>query len=404
MPSRRGFVRNLAAGGTALAASPAGAQPQPRKLGIGLIGCGGRGAYLAGLVESLRGEGVAAEIIAVCDIYRPRRERVAQRFSARAYATASELLADPRVDGVIVATPDRVHVYNCLEATRAGKDIYCEKPLTHWKQFDRLKELVREVRARRNVFQVGAQWVSDPVWLRAAELVRQGAIGRPTHAQCGYFRFGDSGERGMPVEDPNATPGPDLNWDAFQADAPQRAFSPSRFFQWRMYMDYSGGPATDLYPHPMTRLFKVLGAGLPAKVVAVGGKYVYNGERDVPDTFDLLIEYPEKLTVAVLGTITNQTGLETVIRGTEGTITFRDGGFDIEPAAGSAKGRRSLSLPGIDREHMRNFLESMRTRKTPNCDIELGYRVQLPLIMAMMAYVEGKVAYFDAATETIRLG
>lgn len=276
----------MAAGGAALAGSSAGAQPQPRKLGIGLIGCGGRGAYLASLVESLAGEGVAAEIVAVCDI-------------------------------------------------------------------------------------------------------------------C---RFGDSGERGMPVEGPNAAPGPDLNWDAFQADAPQRAFSPSRFFQSRMYMDYSGGPATDLYPHPMPRLFKVLGASYPTKDVAVGGNYVYNGERDVPDTFALLIEYPEKLTVAVLGTITNQTGLETVIRRTEGTITLRDGGFDIEPAAGSAKGRRSLSLPGIDREHMRNFLDSMRTRKTPNCDIELGYRVQLPLIMAMMAYVEGKVAYFDAATETIRLG
>lgn len=404
MPTRRRFLRGLAATGAAAAPVSASAQTTGEKLGIGLIGCGGRGAYLASVVQALSAEGEPAEIVAVCDIYRPRRERVAQKFSAKAYARVSELVADPRVQGVIIATPDRAHVYNALEATRAGKDIYCEKPLTHWQQFEPLKELVREVRARKNIFQVGAQWVSDPLWLRAADMVRQGAIGRITHAQSGYFRFGDSGERGMPVEDPNLTVGPDLDWDVFQADAPQRPFSVSRFFQWRMYMDYSGGPSTDLYPHPMTRLFKVLGVGLPHKVVAVGGRYVYNGERDVPDTFDLLIEYPEKLTVAILGTITNATGIDTIIRGTEGTIKFADGGFEIEPPPNSSRGRRSIGLLNADREHMRNFLQSMRTRKPPNCDIELGYRVQVPLIMSMLSYVHGKVAYFDAATESIRLG
>lgn len=402
MASRRRFLTGIGAAGTVGAASAggAGAGGQP---GIGLIGCGGRGSHLAGVVQSLAGEGEPVRIAAVCDIYRPRRERAARRFGAKAYSSASSLLADPQVQGVIIATPDRVHVFNALEATRAGKDVYCEKPLTHWKQFDKLKELVREVRARNNVFQVGAQWVSDPVWLRAADLVRKGAIGKPTHAQCGYFRFGDGGERGMPVEDPNAAPGPDLNWDAFQADAPQRPFSVSRYFQWRMYMDYSGGPSTDLYPHPMTRLFKVLGVNFPSKVVAVGGRYVYNGERDVPDTFDLLIEYPEKLTVAVLGTITNPTGIDTIVRGTGGTLSFADGGFRIEPGPASTGRRVSMSLATQERDHVRNFLRSMRTRERPNCDIELAYRVQVPLIMAMLSFTEGKVAYYDAAAETIRL-
>ncbi len=401
MSSRRQFIGGIGAAGAGLRTARAAVET---KRGIGLIGCGTRGTHLADVVRSLAEEGEPADIVAVCDIYQPRRERAARRFGAKAYANVSEMLRDPRVEGVIVATPDRVHVFNSLEATRAGKSIYCEKPITHWKQFDKLKELVREVRARKNVVQVGAQWVTDPVWLRAADMVRKGAIGRPTHAQCGYFRFGDGGERGMPVEDPNASPGPALNWDAFQADAPQRPFSVSRYFQWRMYMDYSGGPSTDLYPHPMTRLFKVLGVNFPSKVVAVGGKYVYNGERDVPDTFDLLIEYPEKLTVAVLGTITNQTGLDTIVRGTEGTLTFKDGGFLIEPGPGSPRRRASASLVTQERDHIRNFLECMRTREKPNCDIELAYRVQIPLIMSMMSLTEGKVAYFDAATETIRMG
>jgi len=403
MSSRRRFIGGLGATGAGLGAARAASPAAEERRGIGLIGCGGRGSHLASVVRGLAREGDPSDIVAVCDIYQPRRERAAKQFGARPYAIVADMLRDPNVQGVIVATPDRVHVFNALEATRAGKDIYCEKPVTHWKQFDKLKELVREIRARNNVVQVGAQWVSDPVWLRAAEMVRKGAIGKPTHAQCGYFRFGDGGERGMPVEDPNASPGASLNWDAFQADAPQRPFSVSRFFQWRMFMDYSGGPSTDLYPHPMTRLLKVLGVNFPSKVVALGGKYVYNGERDVPDTFDMLIEYPEKLTVAVLGTITNQTGLDTIVRGTEGTLSFNDGGFQIEPGPGSTRRRASMSLATQERDHMRNFLQCMRTREKPNCDIELAYRVQISLIMAMMSFTEGKVAHFDAATETIRM-
>jgi predicted dehydrogenase len=404
MSSRRRFLAGAAgAGAAALPAPQERAAPAKGKLGVGLIGCGTRGTHLATVARSLAQEGAPADIIAVCDIYKPRRQRAEQRFGVPGYASAGELLRDPKVQGVIVATPDRVHVFNALEATRSGKDVYCEKPLTHWKQFDNLKELVKEVRARKNVFQVGAQWVTDPVWLRAAEAVRKGAIGRPTHAQCGYFRRGDGGERGMPIDDPNAKPGPDLNWDAFQADAPQHEFTIPRYFQWRMFMDYSGGPSTDLYPHAMTRLFKVLGVNMPSKVVAVGGKYVYNGERDVPDTFDLLIEYPEKLTVAVLGTITNASGINTIVRGTEGTLTFEDGGFRIEPASGSKLGRMGVSLVTQERDHMLNFLECMQNRNTPNCDVELAYRVQVPLIMSMLSFTEGKVALFDAATETIRM-
>jgi predicted dehydrogenase len=98
------------------------ARPAADKLGIGLIGCGTRGSHLASVVRSLAGDGAPADIVAVCDIYQPRRERAAARFGVRGYASTGDLLRDPRVNGVIVATPDRVHVYNALEATRAGKD------------------------------------------------------------------------------------------------------------------------------------------------------------------------------------------------------------------------------------------------------------------------------------------
>ncbi|MEJ7614284.1 MAG: Gfo/Idh/MocA family oxidoreductase [Candidatus Fervidibacter sacchari] len=378
------------------------------RIGIGLIGCGGRGTHLARVVTELRDRGEKVDVVAVCDIYRPRLERAAKAFNAKPYMDAKELVNDKNVDAVIVATPDRLHVFNSLDAVRAGKDVYCEKPLTHWQQFDLLKELVREVRARRCVFQVGTQWLSDSVWHQACELIRQGAIGKPVHAQTGYFRQGDWGERGMPIDDPNAKPGPDLLWDAFLADAPKRPFDVSRFFRWRMYMDYAGGPCTDLYPHCLTPLLKALsGAGVtfPKTVVAIGGKYRYDGEREVPDTFDLLIQYPEGLTVAVLGTIANEWGLPTLIRGYDATMLFEGPGIVIQPQRGVKRERVEVKREraGSDHEHMRNFFECVRTRQKPYSDIELGYYVQTALIMGMLSYLHGKVATFDPETETIKL-
>ncbi|MCS7253857.1 MAG: Gfo/Idh/MocA family oxidoreductase [Armatimonadota bacterium] len=375
------------------------------RIGVGLIGCGGRGMHLGRVVRELSHKGVNAQIVAVCDIYRPRLERAAKEFNARAYMDVKELVTDKDVDAVIVATPDRLHVFNSLEAVRAGKDVYCEKPLTHWQQFELLKQLVREVKAKERVFQVGTQWLSDSVWHQAAELIKQGAIGKPLHAQCGYFRHGDWGERGMPIDDPNAKPGPDLNWEAFLADAPKRAFDVSRFFRWRMYMDYAGGPCTDLYPHCLTPVVKALGVAFPKTVVAVGGKYRYDGERDVPDTFDMLIQYPEGITVVVLGTIANEWGIPTLIRGEDATMLFEGHGIVIQPQGAVKKERREIKRErgASDEEHMRNFIECVRTRQKTYSDIDLGYHVQTALIMGMLSFVHSKVATFDPHAETIKL-
>ncbi|MEK7406246.1 MAG: Gfo/Idh/MocA family oxidoreductase [Acidobacteriota bacterium] len=401
---RRQFLTSFAAGASLSTGQPEIAA-RARPIGVGLIGCGGRGSHLAQTTRQLKEMGGPAGIVAVCDIYQPRLERAATRFSARSYKESRDLVRDPNVDAVIVGTPDRLHVHHALEAVRAGKDVYCEKPLTHWAQFDKLKELVHEVRRRKVVFQVGTQWCSDPIWERAAEQIRKGAIGKPVHAQTGYFRQGDSGERGMPIDDPNAQAGRGLDWDAFQSDAPRRSFSVSRFFQWRMYADYSGGPVTDLYPHPLSRVLKALGVTFPKRVVAVGGRYQFNGERDVPDTFDLLIEYPQGLTVAVLGTICNSTMIDTVIRGTEATITLSESaGLAIEPQPNAQRRRAQISSArNYEQDHLRNFFECIRTRAKPYADIELGYATQLPLIMAMMSHLEGKTAWFDADQERIRM-
>jgi predicted dehydrogenase len=161
-----------------------------------LIGAGNRGSYLATASDRLGKSGEDLEIVAVCDIYQPRRERIATRFKAKEYKRSADLVRDPDVDVVVIATPDRLHAYHALEAIRAGKDVYSEKPVTHWQQFELLKELVKAVREHKAVYQMGTQRLADPVWRQTAEALRKGSIGKPVHVQMGYFRRGDSGEAG----------------------------------------------------------------------------------------------------------------------------------------------------------------------------------------------------------------
>lgn len=403
---RRSFLGALgstAAAGAANAQETPAAKPASKRIRVGLIGAGNRGSYLARASDQLGKDGEDIEIVAICDIYQPRRERVATRFRAKEYKRSIDLVNDPNVDVVLVATPDRLHATHALEAIRAGKDVYSEKPATHWQQFDQLKELVRAVREHKTVYQMGTQRLANPVWRQAADSIKRGSIGKPVHVQMGYFRRGDSGERGMPIDDPNAKPGPDLDWEAFQGDAPRHSFSIERFFRWRMFMDYSGGPCTDNNVHFLSLMIKALGLDFPSRVVALGGKYVFNGDREVPDTFDMVAEYPSGLNFVFMGTYANDVPVDTVVRGTEGTLTVKDepDGM-VQPLAGITRRPQGLGY-GIDvnSEHLRDFYRSVRTREKPQGDIELAYRTQVLLMMAMRSFLERKVAAFDAAAERI---
>jgi predicted dehydrogenase len=406
VPMRRGFLGTLgSAAAVSAAAAQAPGEPQTarKRLRVGLIGAGNRGSYLARASDQLGKQGDDIEIVAVCDIYQPRRERVATRFKAKEYKRSADLVRDPNVDVVLIATPDRLHAYQAIEAIRAGKDVYSEKPVTHWQQFELLQELVKTVRDHKAIYQMGTQRLADPVWRQTAEALRKRSIGKPVHAQMGYFRRGDTGERGMPIDDPNARPGPDLDWEAFLADAPPKPFSPSRFFQWRMYMDYSGGPGTDNNVHFLALMIKALGVKFPVRVAALGGKYIYNGDREVPDTFDTIAEYPEGLNFTFMGTYGNDVPVDTVIRGTEGTVKIAgEAASLVEPLPGIDRRRTALNH-GVDvnLEHLRDFYRAVRTRERPQGDIELAYYTQVLLIMSMRAYTERKVATFDPTTEQI---
>jgi predicted dehydrogenase len=419
--TRRQFIRTASAATAGLTISSVSAQRaigQTRsaneRLGVGFIGCGGRSNAHLKAVDYLKNKGANVDIVAACDTYRPRMQRVAEGYKAKGYSDHRELLADPNVDVVCIATPDHHHGYQAIDALRAGKDVYCEKPVTHWTQFELTKRLAAEVKKSSQVVQLGTQGMYDSAWWQMRKLIQDGLIGHPVHAECGYFRVGDWGERGMPIDDPNAKPGPDLNWKAFLGHAPKRPFDVSRYFRWRMYEDYAGGPSTDLFPHSLTPVVFMLGVGMPSSVAAVGGMLRYQ-EREVPDTYNTLIDYPEKITVAVLGTQANDypaTGARgsgqriPVIRGWEGTLTIEKDEIVFIPAQGSQKKPQRFAIEhGEDFVgYWQKFLDCCRTRQRDTLSpMELAYHVQTALQMGMLGLQAGKIARFDKTRETIVL-
>ncbi len=418
--TRRRFLRRT--GGVAATAAVAvhttarstrGAPGANERIGVGVIGCGGRGNSHLRVLKVLKAKGTAVDIVAVCDVYRPRMDKAASAYAATTYMDHHELLADKKVDAVCIATPDHIHGQQVIDAAKAGKDAYCEKPLTHWRQYEVTKRLLREVVPGKTIVQVGTQGMSDGAWHKAAELVKAGAIGQPIHAECGYFRVGDWGERGMSVDDPKAKPGADLRWEPFLGDSPKRAFDVSRFFRWRMYEDYSGGPVTDLFPHSLTPVVSILGVSMPSSVVASGGKYRYQ-EREVPDTFNMLIDYPEKITVAVLGTQGNNDpgmpsrgagGMVPIIRGWDASLTvnLKDERIEIFPTHQSKAKARQIPVEYKENfeAYWKNFLECCRTRKQPWGRLELACHVQTALQMGMLALRKSRTAKFDATRQEI---
>jgi predicted dehydrogenase len=378
------------------------------RIGVGFIGVGGRGGSHLAIVQKLIKAGEPLQIVAVNDAFRYRLEEAAKPSGAKTYFKHRELLADPAVDVVCIATPDRLHVPQALDAIRAGKDVYCEKPMGHWSQFDLCRQFAEETTRLKRVVQVGNQGNSSPAWGKVRDLTQKGAIGRLQHVQAGFYRRGDWGER-MPIPDPEAKPGSDLDWEAFLGDAPKVPFTVQRFFSWRKYLDYAGGPCTDLFPHVFTPFVSALRLNYPSFAAASGGIFKYTTyDREVPDTFNMCVDYPEKASAVLVCTLANEYVTEPAIRGDEGTITLQDAG-SWESGFGSitlipAKGGQQV-IPGLKTEatslHWKNFLQCVRTREKPVSDVEFALKVQAALNMSMLAFINRKGVTFDAAARKI---
>ena len=408
--SRRAFIRaSVATAATAPLVLPARVFGASDRLGVGFIGVGGRGMSHVATVQKLIQDGEALQIVAVSDTYGHRRDEAAKLTGAKAYPQYASLLADPAVDVVCIATPDRLHVPQAIDAIRAGKDVYCEKPMGHWTQTALSKQFFQETVKLKRIVQIGNQANSSPEWKMVGDLIRKGAVGRPQLVQAGFYRDGDWGER-MPIPDREVKPGPEVDWEGFLGDAPKVPFTVDRFFSWRKYLDYAGGPCTDLFPHVYTPFVSLLGLKFPSLAVASGGIFKYDTyDREVPDTFNMCLDYPQKLSVVMVCTLANEHQTDPCIRGDEGSIVLQtdwSSGVDSLTLI-PKKGERQVIQGGrsdTTRAHWKNFLQCVRTREKPVSDVEFGYQVQVALNMAMLSFLEKKVARYDEQKQEIVLG
>jgi predicted dehydrogenase len=409
--NRREFIRAtaLAAGAvTAPMVSRGQVMGANSRLGVGFIGVGGRGRSHLNTVLKMIEEGEAARVVAISDTYGFRRDEAGKQSGAKVYPKYEDLLADKNVDVVCIATPDRLHVPQALAAIRAGKDVYCEKPMGHWSQTALSKQFSKETAALKRVVQIGNQANSSPEWRKVGDMIREGVIGRPQHVQAGFYRNGDWGER-MPIPDRTAKPGPDVDWEGFLGDAPKVPFTVDRFFSWRKYLDYAGGPCTDLFPHVLTPFISILGLTCPSLAVATGGIFKYDTyDREVPDTFNQCLDYPNRLSVVLVCTLANEFQTDPVIRGDEGAIVLQtdwSSGVDSLTLIPNKGERRQVKGGRSDttRAHWKNFLDCVRSRQKPVSDVEFGFKVQVALNMAMLSYLNKKAARYDTEKEEIVL-
>ena len=425
-----------AAGASPLMGQPDSKPSSNNRIQVGMIGTGARAQELMQALLTLPG----VEIVAVVDAYKGRAQRAIERTNgrAKAYANHHDLLAQKSIDAVVVATPDHWHRQMVLDAIAAGKDVYCEKPLTY-RSADGL-DIIRAADEHRRIVQVGSQGMSSALQQKAKDMIRAGRLGRVTIIRAAYNRNTASGAWIYPIP-PDASP-QTVDWEMFLGPAPKRAFNLERFFRWRCFEDYSGGIATDLFVHLCTTIHYLMDAKAPAKVVAMGELYRWKDGRDVPDTLNAILEYPEGFVVNLSSTFNNQSSSEGSFQflGTEGSLTIGDGltfraenavednrwivdswPTQLEEAYYKDPKVRKAELPGswpqktvaaseqyrqdgIDNTvpHMGNWLASIRTRKPYWEDASAGHRAAACAHMVNRSARERRMIEWDYSKDDIR--
>jgi len=441
--SRRAFLGSgavgAAASGLAQSAAPPARPPGPNsRITVGMIAVGARAHELLEAIKKVQG----TEIVAVCDAYKGRLERAVARTGGRARIVADyrEILASKDIDVVTVASPDHWHKTHVVEALKAGKDVYCEKPLTY--TIEEGSEILETVRQTGRLVQVGSQPISSATQQHAREIIRSGKLGKITLIRASYNRNTASGAWIYPIP-PDASPAT-VNWEMFLGSAPRRAFDLARFFRWRCYKEYSGGIATDLFVHLCTSIHFLMDARMPSSVAAMGQLYRWKESRDVPDTLNAILEYPEGFTVNLSSSFNNQYSSEGnfQILGTEGTVLLGSSGLthtaetavednrwiveswprglqdayykdpkvmrEEMPASRPARIRQAAQTfreqgPEATVAHFERFFESVRTRQPAVEDALAGHRAAACAHLINRSVETGKVVAWDFSRESVKL-
>ncbi|MCC6389029.1 MAG: Gfo/Idh/MocA family oxidoreductase [Bryobacterales bacterium] len=382
------------------------------RIRLGLIGCGGMGN--ADALAFLKVPNV--EFAALCDIDQNRLRETAARTGGKpdTYGDFRRIIERTDIDAVVIATPDHWHAIPALQALRAGKDVYLEKPLAHTIAEGQL--LVKTVRDTNRILQVGLQQRSGSIFLEAAEVIRSGKIGKVSMVHCfnvwnqspdGISKVGKRTKGlGRP---PDSDPPEGVDYDFWLGPAPKRQFNPVRFhWNYIYFWDYSGGMLLIWMVHLLDSVFQALGLKAPNSVHTGGGIHVLDDMRETPDTAVATLEFDNLSVICSCLHATSYTfggrrfdhGIQVI--GTAGTLLIDRSGYQV--IAETQEAEPIPSPAGLVEGygvHQQKFIECLRNRTRPPCDVVDGHLSTTALHLANISYRTGRKIYWDEAREQI---
>jgi predicted dehydrogenase len=416
--TRRDFARSA---GLATALSYSRILGANDRLRLGYIGLGNRGDQ----VHDAFLEYGDQQTVAVCDLRDDYMDFAIKKSRAtpKKYQDYKRLLDDKDVDAVVIATPDHWHAIMFIDACRAGKDVYVEKPLSLTvAEGRRMVEVAHET---RRVSQVGIQRRSSQFLKEAADFVRAGGIGQVTVARSYHIMNSWPNGIGNP---PDSAPPNEAEWDKWLGPAPKVPYNRNRsYYNFRWFYNYSGGQLTNFGVHYMDMMRWCLGKEAPKGVVAMGGRYAVKDDREIPDTLEVIWDFDGSLVMfaqynanAAPGNLQNS---EIELRGTKGTMYLHGGRWEVVPErvtemtsyARTPLDRESEKAYGPSRKpamepksakgsqdtrfHARNFLDCVKSRAKCNCDIEIGHRSTSATLIGNIAHKTKSYLEWDGRTE-----
>ena len=395
--NRRHF---LAAGS---AAALRAAAPPSDTVRVGMIGMGGRGTAI---MTSELTKVPNAKLTHLCDVDQSRLEK-AQAAAAKAgygavrgSADLRRLLEDKEVDAVIIATPDHWHAPATILACAAGKDVYVEKPVSHNLREGRL--MVEAARKHRRVVQAGMQSRSRPSTIKAIGIAHSPLLGKVLMAKAWNAQHrADIGQK------TNGAVPPGVDYDTWVGPAEMVPFNENRFhYKWHWHWSFGTGDMGNDGAHQIDQARWALRADLPKRVSGAGGKYFFQDDQQTPDTMNLTFDYGDKALQWEMR-IWHDYGLEGIdngvaVYGTEGFLHIgrwnRKWGYRVFDKAGKLVEEYQDGLPDT---HMQNFIDCVKSRQRPNCDIEIGHLSSAHCHLGNIVHRTGRNVAFQAGNESI---
>jgi predicted dehydrogenase len=448
------------------------------RIRIGFIGFGTRAIQLAsgmgfisleekesrqtkGKLESwMMQEDLQVEIAGICDVFDPHAQigmdiarngfrvngKPGTDYPVKRYRSYKEMLDDPEIDAVIVATPDHHHARITTDAVKAGKHVYCEKSIAL--NEDELNEVYQAVKSSDRVFQLGHQITQNTIFQQAKEIIRRNILGKISLIETTSNRNSANGAWIRHLDaDGNPKPGNVniIDWDQWLGNSPKVPFSIDRFYNWTKFFDYDTGMLGQLFTHEYDAINQLLRIGIPKSAVSSGGIYYWKDNREIPDVLHCVFEYPEReLSLLFSATLSSSRPRGRVIMGNDGSmnlgeslevtadydspqfkkqieagiigtsgpmLTVMPGSGDIDAVTSAtekyyaSRGLTDTFINGrpvdVTHLHIREWISCIRNGGTPSDDIEKAYEEGITVLMAHKSYIEKRRVEWDPVLKKI---